>query len=173
VTPALLRVLDRLDTPAQVVSDLGVVLAQNPLAEALLGNQTEFTGLARSTFYRWFTDPQERARWPVEDHELHSRRYTAGLRTVQDPEASALVAALLAASEEFAALWAEHEVAAPPSTRKRVLHPEVGLLDLDCQILTAENQTERLVVFTATPGTEDAERLAMLAVIGTQFVSQP
>ena len=39
---------------------------------------------------------------------------------------------------------------------------------LDCQILTAENQLERLVVFTATPGTEDAERLAMLAVIGTQ-----
>ena len=53
-------------------------------------------------------------------------------------------------------------------TRKRIAHPAVGLLALDCQILTAENQLERLVVFTATPGTEDAERLAMLAVIGTQ-----
>ena len=49
VTPALLRVLDRLDTPAQVVSDLGVTLAQNPLAVALLGNLTEHTGLRRST----------------------------------------------------------------------------------------------------------------------------
>jgi transcriptional regulator with XRE-family HTH domain len=168
VTPALLRVLDRLDTPAQIVSDLGVVLAQNAMAEALLGNQIDFTGLARSTFFRWFTDPAERERWPAEDHDRHSRRYASGLRTVHDPEAQALVNALLAASDEFARLWAEHEVAAPPSTRKRVLHPEVGLLDLDCQILTAENQTERLVVFTATPGTEDAERLAMLAVIGTQ-----
>jgi hypothetical protein len=34
--------------------------------------------------------------------------------------------------------------------------------------LTAENQTEKLVVFTATPGTEDAERLALLRVIGTE-----
>jgi len=87
---------------------------------------------------------------------------------VHDPEARELVDALLAASEEFAALWAEHEVGLPSETRKRVVHPEVGLLDLDCQILTAENHKERLVVFTATPGTEDAERLAMLAVIGTQ-----
>src|SRR5690349_10812793 len=138
------------------------------MAQALLGDQTQYTGRARSTFYRWFTDPRERDRWPVEDHEKHSRRYTSGLRTVHDAEAQALVAALLAESEEFAALWAEHEVAAPPSTRKQVLHPEVGLLDLDCQILTAENQTERLVVFTATPGTDDAERLALLSIIGTQ-----
>ncbi len=41
VTPALLRVLDRLDTPAQIVNDLGVTLAQNPLGEALMGVHTE------------------------------------------------------------------------------------------------------------------------------------
>ena len=44
----------------------------------------------------------------------------------------------------------------------------MGVLELDCQILTAENQTERLVVFTAAPGTDDAARLEMLSVIGTQ-----
>jgi len=168
VSPALMRVLDRLDTPAQVVSDLGVVLAQNPMAEALLGVQTEFDGLARSTFYRWFTDPRERDRWPAEDHELHSHRYAANLRTVQDDEARALVVALLRESPDFARVWDEHEVALPATTNKRVLHPEVGLLELDCQILTAENQFERLVVFTAAPGTEDAERLAMLSIIGSQ-----
>ncbi len=168
VTPALLRVLDRLDTPAQVVSDLGVVLAQNPMAEALLGVQTGYSGLARSTFYRWFTDPRERDRWPVEDHEQHSRRYAASLRAVQDDQARALAATLLRESPEFARVWDEHEVALPSTTNKRVLHPEVGLLVLDCQILTAENQTERLVVFTAAPGTEDAARLAMLSIIGSQ-----
>jgi hypothetical protein len=40
-----MRVLDRLDTPAQVVSDLGVTLVQNTFAEALLGPQTQYTGL--------------------------------------------------------------------------------------------------------------------------------
>ena len=89
-------------------------------------------------------------------------------RTVQDAEARALVTALLRESPDFARVWDEHEVALPATTNKRVLHPEVGLLELDCQILTAENQFERLVVFTAAPGTEDAERLAMLSIIGSQ-----
>jgi hypothetical protein len=167
VTPALLRVLDRLDTPAQIVSDLGFTLAQNPLGEALLGVHA---GDA-SVFRRWFTgDPAERALWPQEDHDLHSRRYAAGLRAVygRDEEARAFVDTLLRESEEFARVWADHEVRLPTTTRKRLTHPQVGPIELDCQLLTAENQTEILVVFTAAPGSEDAEKLALLGVIGTQ-----
>jgi len=174
VTPALLRVLDRLDTPAQIVDDLGVTLAQNTLGEALMGVHTQHTGPERSVFYRWFTgDPVERALWPEEDRELHSRRYTAGLRAVygRDPEAREFVDTLLRESDEFARVWAEHEVKLPSNTRKRLMHPQVGLIELDCQILTAENQTELLVVFTAAPGTEDAKKLALLGVIGTQQFS--
>jgi hypothetical protein len=168
-----MRVLDRLDAPAQVVSDLGVTLKQNPLAEALLGVQTRYSRMERSVFYRWFSDPHERRRFPAEDHALHSRRYTANLRAVYardrgDHEARELVEALRRCSPEFARLWDAHEVGLPAETRKRIAHPVVGLIDLDCQILTAENQTEKLVVFTATPGTEDAERLALLAVIGNE-----
>jgi hypothetical protein len=48
------------------------------------------------------------------------------------------------------------------------VHPNVGVLTLDCQILTAENQLQDLVIFTATPGSDDAERLAFLSVIGSQ-----
>ena len=173
VSPALLRVLDGLDTPAQVVSDLGVTLEQNPLAEALLGVQTTHSGLARSMIYRWFTDPEERSRYPVEDHELHSRHYTALLRGVQsrdpgDPDARELIGALLQHSPEFTQLWEEHEVALPAEAHKRIAHPTIGLIELDCLILTADNQTEKLVIFTATPGSEDAERLALLRVIGTE-----
>lgn len=167
VTPALLRVLDRLDTPAQIVDDLGVTLAQNALGEALMGVHVGDD----SVFLRWFTqDPTERALWPEEDHDLHSRRYIAGLRAVygRDDEARAFVDRLRRESDEFARIWAEHEVQLPSTTRKRLAHPQVGLIELDCQILTAENQTELLVVFTATPGSEDAEKLALLGVIGTQ-----
>ncbi|MDQ5833901.1 MAG: helix-turn-helix transcriptional regulator [Actinomycetota bacterium] len=173
VSPALLRVLDGLDTPAQVVSDLGVTLEQNPLAQALLGVQTTHQGLQRSMIYRWFTDPDERSRFPVEDHKVQSRRYTALLRGVQgrdpgDPDARELIDALLQHSPEFAALWDEHEVGLPAEAHKRIAHPTIGVIELDCLILTAENQTEKLVVFTATPGTEDAERLALLEVVGGQ-----
>lgn len=175
VSPPLMRVLDRLDTPAQVISDLGVTLAQNPLAEALMGVETQHTGLRRSVVYRWFTDPAERRRFPEADHEMHSRNYTASLRAAHgrwpdDPEAQELVQRLLSESPEFAELWERHEVGRT-NTRKRFNHPLVGPITLDCQILTSENLTERLVVFTATPGSEDAERLELLAVVGTQDLS--
>jgi transcriptional regulator with XRE-family HTH domain len=173
VSPPLLRILDHLDAPAQVTSDLAVTLVQNELAVALLGVQTEFEGPARSLFYRWFTDPAERDHYPVEDHDQHSRSYVANLRAVsgrsgEDAEARELVERLLSESPEFARLWGEHEVAVRRDTHKRIVHPSVGLLELDCQILTAENQTERLLVFTAAPGSEDAERLRLLAVVGNQ-----
>ena len=61
VSPALLRVLDRLsDTPALILSSLGETLVQNRMAQALFGDKPGCTGLARSEIYRWFTDPAER-----------------------------------------------------------------------------------------------------------------
>jgi transcriptional regulator with XRE-family HTH domain len=172
-SPGLLRVLANLDTPAQIVSDLGVTLIQNPLAEALVGVQTHHTGLRRSLIYRWFTDPEQRLIHPEADHQLHSRTHVASLRAVhgraaEDPEARELVEHLLHDSAEFAALWERHEVAGRSGWLKRFLHPIIGSLTLDCQILTAENLTEKLVVFTASPGSEDADRLALLSVIGSQ-----
>jgi transcriptional regulator with XRE-family HTH domain len=172
-SPGLLRVLEWLDTPAQIVSDLGVTLSQNALAEALVGVQTNHTGLERSMIYRWFTNPDQRVLHPQEDHPMHSRIHVASLRAVHgrsadDPEARGLVDCLLAKSDEFATLWERHEVASRSGTMKRFIHPLVGPLTLDCQVLTAENLTERLIVFTASPGSEDADRLALLSVVGSQ-----
>ena len=165
VSPALMRVLDRLDTPAQVTDDLGTVLRQNALAEALLGALT-----GRNVIAEWFTDPAARERYPEADHAANSRSYVAHLRAVHgrgdDAEAYALVDRLRR-NPEFEALWDPYEVALRTDTRKRIQHPLVGVMTLDCQILTSENQLERLVVFTATPGSEDAERLALLSVVGS------
>jgi transcriptional regulator with XRE-family HTH domain len=172
-SPALLRILGQLDaTPAQITSDLGVTLVQNALAVALLGEQTKYQGLERALVYRWFTGTgEDRARHAAAEHEALSRGYVANLRAVlgrdpDDPEARAIADALLEQSPEFAALWAEHEVAARSSQRKTIVHPTVGTMALDCQVLTAENQTECLVVFTAAPGSDAAERLKLLAVVG-------
>jgi hypothetical protein len=83
-----------------------------------------------------------------------------------DVEASELVDLLRRESAEFEKLWSHHEVAVRRDTRKRIAHPMIGLVKLDCQVLTAENQTEKLVVFTAAPGSEDADRLELLSVVG-------
>lgn len=174
VSPALMRVLDRLDTPAQVVSDLGQTLIQNPLAVALLGDQTRFTGPSRSIVYRWFTDPAEREIYPEEDREHHERAYVAALRVAvardaDDGEAMKLVERLRSESEAFASLWNEHEIGTHATgERKRLVHPRIGTIELDCQVMFAENEAQMLLVYTATPGTEDHEKLQLLSVIGTQ-----
>ena len=61
LSPGMLRIVDRLqDTPAMVVNRYGETILQTPLAVALLGDESRFTGLSRSTVYRWFADPASR-----------------------------------------------------------------------------------------------------------------
>ena len=50
-------------------------------------------------------------------------------------------------------------------------HPEAGLLTLDCDVLTVEGADLRVIAFTAEPGSSDAEKLALLRVIGLQAMS--
>jgi transcriptional regulator with XRE-family HTH domain len=171
-SPGLLRVLAQLETPAQIVTDLGITLRQNDMARALLGEQTRFAGLSRSIIYRWFTDRDQRRVYQPDDHPQLSRSHVASLRAAHgrggdDREARELVEALQHQSAEFAALWKLHEVASRGDTRKRFVHPLIGLLTLDCQILTSSNLVERLVVFTASAGSDDADRLKLLSVVGS------
>ncbi|MCH6230436.1 helix-turn-helix transcriptional regulator [Microbacterium sp. CFH 31415] len=179
VSPGLMRVLDRLaDTPAQVMTELGETLAQTPAARTLFGDETRFEGFMRSVGYRWFMDAAARDVYPHEDHAALSRAFTADIRTVYAKfgarsRAGAIVAALLAESPEFAALWEAHEVRSTHAREKRLQHPEVGVMDMQCQILIDPEQGQTLLVLTATPGTESYERLQLLSVIGTQEMSSP
>ncbi|MEU8867287.1 helix-turn-helix transcriptional regulator [Streptomyces umbrinus] len=179
VNAGMMRILDRLeDTPAQVVTATGETVVQTPLAVALLGDQTRFTGLARSVIYRWFTDPNEHANYVSDDHPTHSRVYVAQLRTIASREgrgshAAALADRLCAESSEFAELWAQHEVGISYTNRKRILHPQVGMISLHCQTLVDPDQAQSLLVFTAVPGTEDHDKLRLLSVIGTQQIDAP
>lgn len=174
VGPGLLRILDRLeDTPAEVVTELGETLRQSPTGVALTGDTTRFTGPARSIGYRWFTDPGTRQRYAPEDHPFLGRLFASGLRelsTLRGPgsRAARYAELLYDESEEFRRHWDHHEVGVRPREVKRFVHPEVGSLELHCQSLLDPDQSHRLLVYTATPGTESHEKLQLLAVIGAQ-----
>ncbi|MFE7110629.1 helix-turn-helix transcriptional regulator [Streptomyces sp. NPDC057575] len=174
VRPGLLMVLDRLhDAPAQVFSDRGEVLAQNAMAVALTGEARPGRNIIRD----WFTDPAGRVRFPPEDHEAHSRTHVAQLRAVLaarpgDASLGALVRELREGSEEFETLWTEHRVALRRAERKRFLHPVVGLLDLECEVLLSAACGQSLVIHTARPGSEAYERLQLLRVVGVQEFGQ-
>ena len=176
VNPGMMRIFDRLqDTPAQVISHLGETLMQTRLAAALLGDDTVYTGMARSLHYRWFTDPVARLIYPEDDHPVHDRLIAAHLRGAytrdgKGSRAAAMVEALLAASPRFAAIWREHPVLGPFCAPKRIQHPQLGLLDLHCQILVDPDQSQTLQVFTAVPGSESYEKLLLLPAAGGQRV---
>ncbi|MEV5705407.1 helix-turn-helix transcriptional regulator [Actinoallomurus sp. NPDC052274] len=179
VAPALLRVLDRLaDTPALILSNLGETLVQNRMAEALFGDRSGYTGLARSETYRWFTDPGERLRYPEDDRDRQSRAQVANLRVAYgsmgpNSPAGELVRALQKASPEFAGLWERHEVAKRFEDHKTLVHPELGPIEVDCQVLFTEDQSQALLVLTAAPNTEDHEKLRLLGVLGHQRFAEP
>ncbi|WP_019146275.1 helix-turn-helix transcriptional regulator [Aeromicrobium massiliense] len=178
VAPALLRVLDRLsDTPALILNPLGEVLVQNGPARALLGDASGYTGLERSEVYRWFARPEtERQRYPEDDRPRQSRAQVASLRAAYgsmgaDSRVGELVRELQRISPEFADLWDRHEVARRFADHKVLIHPEVGPIELDCQVLLTEDQTQALLVLTAAPRTEDEEKLRLVSVLGTQQFS--
>ncbi|MEV4064367.1 helix-turn-helix transcriptional regulator [Nonomuraea dietziae] len=172
VSPGMMRILDRLaDTPAQVLTALDEALVQTRPAIALVGDDTIHTGLARSLIYRWFTDPQTRRIYPEADHPQHSRAFTSDLRaayTRQGPgsRAGEITDALLAGSEEFATLWNKHEIGVRRPDSKRFTHPDLGVLELQCQTLLDPVQDQTLLVYTATPGTDSYDKLQLLSVLG-------
>jgi transcriptional regulator with XRE-family HTH domain len=178
VAPALLRVLDRLtDTPALVLNALGEVLVQNGPARALYGDSSTHTGWERSEIYRWFVHPEtERVRYPAHDRLRQRRAQVASLRAAHgsmgpQSRAGELVRELQRVSPEFAELWERHEVARRFEDHKVLLHPEVGSIELDCQALLTEDQSQALLVLTAAPRSEDEAKLRLLAVLGTQRFS--
>jgi transcriptional regulator with XRE-family HTH domain len=172
INPGMMRILDRLeDTPAQVMNNLGETLKQTRPAIALLGDDSRWTGLARSLLYRWFTDPTARLIYPVDDHPMHSRNFVAHLRQAHSrglpPRGTEILETLLATSTDFVELWTEHLVEAGyRGDRKRISHPELGVLDLNCQTLVDPDQSQTLLVYTAVPGTDSYEKLQMLSAVG-------
>jgi transcriptional regulator with XRE-family HTH domain len=177
VQPALLGLLDRLsNTPARVITDLHETLVENDLALTLLGKSPAHRGPAASFVYRWFTDPQAREIYPPEDHPHHSRVFVADLQAAaarrgRDAEVTKMVAVLRRRSQEFAALWDTHDVAVRRMDHKRIVHPVLGVIELDCYNLLSEDGRQRLLWFTAPPGSPGAEQLELLSVVGTQELS--
>ncbi len=174
LTPGVQRLLRRLDEfPVSVHDAIGTILAWNSTWAALMGDPSGWRGLARNITWRYFTgQPSRVVRDRAQDaaFELASvgdlRAMTA--RYPNDEGVRSLVAELTRISPRFTELWTGGGVAAHVSHRKAIEHPEVGRLELDCDVYLVQGADLRIIAYSAEPGSEAAEKLALTRVIGLQ-----
>ncbi|MDL4815167.1 helix-turn-helix transcriptional regulator [Actinomadura opuntiae] len=174
ITPSVQRLLDRLaGTPVAVYDAAWTLLLANPMYTALMGDTSSWRGFERNGVWRNFVGPENRVRSTPEERRaflaalVGDLRATAG-RYHADQGLQRLIAELHRTSERFAELWDSGTVGRHDASRKTIDHPRVGTLTLDCDVLNVNGSDLRIMIYTAEPGTPDAERLALLGVLGTQ-----
>jgi hypothetical protein len=116
--------------------------------------------------------------YPEYDRGRQSRATVANLRAAYASmgprsEAGEIVRALQRVSPEFRELWDRHESPSGSLITKTLIHPELGAIELDCQALFTEDQSQALLVLTAPPRTEGYEKLPLLAVVGQENFTEP
>ena len=182
VRPSVLRLIDRFgDLPALVTSAKGDVLAWNAMSSALHGDWSALRPERRNhARLRFLPDPSDPPRSVVggrpEERAATAAQTVGTLRSVaarypDDPGLSRLLADLHAGSAEFRGLWATADAGGWRSHTKTVAHPTLGELTLECDTLHVPDADQNLLVYSAAPGTHEAEALALLRVVGTQEFS--
>jgi transcriptional regulator with XRE-family HTH domain len=175
VRQSILDLLDRLpQAAATVMSASFEVIAWNDLAAALLEDFSAVPRRDRNLVRKVFLG--NRNLYGASDAEAFGRRAARQLRATaarypDDPELAELVRDLLAGSEAFRELWASHDVADEPTMVKSFRHPVVGPITVNCDVLDIADRDQRVVIYTATPGSPSEEALRLLSVIGTQRMS--
>jgi transcriptional regulator with XRE-family HTH domain len=176
LTPSVQRLLDRLAyTPLVVYDAMWTLVMANAPYDALMGVTSAWRGIERNAIWRNLLGPASRVVHTTQEQADHEARLVADLRLTAsrypaDRALRQLVSDLAAQSPRFAELWNSNTPPPQPDTSKRktIDHPAVGRITLDCDTLIVALDDLRMTVYTAEPGTDDAERLALALVLGTQ-----
>ena len=176
VRQSILDLIQRLpNAAATVMSATYEVIAWNDLAAALMEDFSALSRRDRNLVRRVFLGPHPQGRrlYGVSDADTFARNAAQQLRTTaarysDAPEVAELVRDLLAGSDEFARLWASHDVSAEPTLCKTFQHPVVGPVTVNCDVLDIADRDQRVVIYTAVPGSPSEEALRLLSVVGTQ-----
>lgn len=189
VPPGVQRLVARLgDFPIGVfAADWGLVW-WNALWSALHGDPSAIPAADRNLARAVFSP-----HWPFGNGQAHDsiRRFRsergddafasaivadlkdAVSRYPADAQLDRLVHDLRGASDAFAHLWATATPAQHTSDRKTILHPEVGDILLDCDVLLVPGADLRVVTYTAAAGSSEAGKLDLLRGTGDRTAIAP
>jgi transcriptional regulator with XRE-family HTH domain len=151
---------------AFVVNSRQDILAANQLGRAFYAPVLESPGPANMARFTYL-DP--RARGFFTDWNRTAKECVAALRTQagRDPldrDLSGLIGELSTQSEEFAALWATHDVRLHRKTEKNFNHPVAGELTLRYERLAVDGDPGlEIYAYIAEPGSRSAEAFNFLA----------
>ncbi|MEU4190537.1 helix-turn-helix transcriptional regulator [Kribbella sp. NPDC026611] len=177
IPPGVQRIVDQLDGAPLCVCDAAwTLITCNPLFAAVIGDPSSWRGRERNIIWRHYAAQGDRVVQTDEQRRQFRIAMVTDLRAAlarypRDPELIALVADLRDGYAEFARLWDDPVIGFHQSERKTINHPEVGSFAIDCDVLAVPGSDLRLVVYTAAPGTDAAEKLRLLSVIGLQALT--
>lgn len=178
VRPAILQILESMiGVPAYLRNGRLDILAANQLGEALyapvLAHPTGTPNMARFIFL----DPSASDFFP--NWESAANDAVAILRAAAghdpyDRRLSDLIGELSTRSDEFRVRWAAHNVKFHRTGAKELHHPVVGDLTLSFEALELPGDTgQRILVYTAEPGSPSAEALNLLASWSATSTNEP
>ncbi|WP_122818959.1 helix-turn-helix domain-containing protein [Nocardioides pantholopis] len=162
VPPGVATLVASLPHPAYVEGRYFDILVANGWARALSPRLVVGGNQLRDLFL----DPAEQALHP--DWHGSTACLAANLRhavgtDTGDPRFIELAGELSLASPRFSDLWARHDVKTQFGAPMRFDHPQVGEMTLNRERLSVDGTDGlHLVVFHPDPGTESAEKLALL-----------
>ena len=176
ITPSVQRLLDRLaNTPVAVFDATWTLIVANAPYDALMGQTTSWRGIERNSVWRHLVGPGSRAVQTREEQTELETRLVADLRLTAarypaDQRLKQLIRDLAAQSPRFVKLWESGalEPHQDVGRHKVIDHPDVGHITVDCDTLIVAADDLRIMIYTAEPDTEDADRLALAIVLGTQ-----
>ena len=167
--PSVLRLVEQLPaSPAAVCDVRWNPRAWNRMWAAVLGDPLDRPERERNMAWRCFTGlPTRIVRTAAQQREFEEAivadlRSSSG-RYPSDQPLAELIADLREASPRFRRLLETRHVGTYEQERKTITHPELGLLSVDCDVLTPRRDDLRVAVFTAAPGSTSAKALEELS----------
>lgn len=178
IPPGVQRVLSRLgDVAVGVFAADWRLIWWNRRWAALLGDPSPWPAHLRNFALTRFPIGDEASRlalWPVKeaDDEATDAAVVSDLRRAtgrfpRDRRLAALIRDLNAGSARFAELWATGVVGVHREDRKRIEHPSIGPIAVDCDTLTDGDSELKIVIMTAVPGSEDETKMHFAEVAGS------
>ncbi|MFK0118049.1 helix-turn-helix domain-containing protein [Streptomyces sp. NPDC090994] len=163
VPAGIAQLVATLPLPAVVEDRYFDILAANPLATAL----SPRLAVGANRLWDLFLDPAEQALHPDWEETTEGAvavfRESVGTDT-DDPRFVELVGGLSLASPRFSRLWARHDIKVCEGAPTRLTHPRTGDLRLNREKLDIGGTAgQMLVVLHPDPGTDSADKLALLA----------